>query len=48
MKIIKRLICLIKGHKWEVEFVKDYDWIDYYGHYEEKCTRCGKTKEEIV
>lgn len=53
-KIINRLICLCRGHKWKGTYITI--WLDpfdlsdaiqsrlpYY-----KCTRCGKTKEEVI
>ena len=45
-KLINRLICLFRGHKWK--------WIEewYLGqskirHFHE-CDRCGKIKEDVI
>lgn len=48
MNLLNRLKCLCVGYKWEKVFVQDYDWIDYYGHWKDKCSRCGKVKEEWI
>lgn len=45
MKKLKRLICLFKGHKWEIISQDDY-WLGMYDCYDTtyKCSRCGETK----
>lgn len=54
MKLIKRLICLFKGHKWEdnLTFIggpsplkKWYFCKD--DEYKCQCTRCGKIKKDM-
>lgn len=51
-QFFNRLICLCRGHEWE-HYKTKREWVlcdrlrlgfvEYY-----KCTRCGKTKEEVV
>lgn len=45
MKIIKKLLCKLFGHKWEVISQDDY-WLGWYDCYDTtyKCSRCEKTK----
>ena len=47
MKTLKRLICKIFGHKWEIES-QDDTWLGWYDCYETtyKCSKCGKRKHE--
>lgn len=53
MKLIKRLICLIKGHKWEKRWERTY--YDYYGKGDvlpttvifTRCKRCGKILKDV-
>ena len=46
MPILKKLICLVRGHEWEWKF-KTY-FVSEFGYYEEqKCTRCGKLKKKL-
>ena len=48
MKLINRIICRLKGHKWKVQYVDDY-WLDDIDHYEIgfRCSRCDTTKIKI-
>lgn len=49
MKILKKLVCLRKGHKWEEIFNRTHTLDDLkWQIIESKCTRCGKTKEEVI
>ena len=42
--ILYKIICLCKGHKWIGITGSDDNLLCY----EEKCTRCGKIKEEVI
>lgn len=48
-RLINRLICLIRGHRWQMEIHNYNDGFDKHGKYYLtdliKCTRCGKIKE---
>lgn len=45
MKIIKKLLCKLFSHKWEIISQDDY-WLGWCDSYETtyKCSRCGKLK----
>ena len=43
-KLINRLICLWKGHEWEI---KTFPYITGRIGIEE-CGRCGKTKKDVI
>lgn len=46
-RMINRLICLCRGHKWlETAFRIHYWSWTVETHY--KCARCGKIKEEFI
>lgn len=49
-KIFNRLICLFRGHKWD-RIGKGFTTIGIvseWPYYTYKCSRCGKTKEEVI
>lgn len=41
-RLINRLICLVRGHKWEEIFKGYTNYIKF-----SRCAKCGKTKEEV-
>lgn len=45
MKLIKRLICLFKGHKWRIIGVTDKIDNNDGVALIDKCSRCGKIQE---
>lgn len=44
--MIKKLICLIKGHKWKYITTEEHGIIGSWKIFQ--CSRCGKTKEEVI
>lgn len=44
-KIIKHLLCLVRGHEWKGHGIS-MDPENYYDYYD--CLRCGKIKVEEV
>ena len=47
MKLIKRLICLFKGHQWATWWREEHDFI--IGDWKMiQCNRCGKIKKERI
>lgn len=58
-RLINRLICLFKGHKWDIDWTAKYMQIPPWESSREKlykylhtvcfeCARCGKTKESVI
>lgn len=49
MKIIKRILCWLKFHKWETKITKDHGYVVSSGEQlflvDVKCLRCGKLNE---
>lgn len=42
MKILNKLICLFRGHKWEEIFKGHTNYIKF-----SRCIKCGKIKDEL-
>lgn len=47
-KLINRLVCLIRGHKWKYYKPTQASNFFLHGWALFKCTRCGKEKEEWI
>ena len=48
-KLINKLICLFRGHKWKLKWRNEYsDGVLIQSYPSIKCARCGKIKEELI